>query len=176
MPKVTLSARSISTCLANTLSQKWRKVGLFSPLPRLPIPLDESFQLCKKFLDRIHVRRIWRQVDQYYSCPSTRCRHHIGVMDRGIVHDQDRFRRREPPTIRQKLSYEVFQDNSVRRALEDLCAHDAVLGVRRQDLIALAALETCDLPRSSPTGGPLCASETHTLITTRLVYVDKVIR
>ena len=70
----------------------------------------------------------------------------------------------------------MFEDNSVGRALEDLCEHDAVLSVGRQGLIAIPALEMCYLHRSSPTGRPACASDTYTLITTRLVYVDKVVR
>jgi hypothetical protein len=52
-------------------------------------------------------------------------------MNRGIIHDQDRLRRREQPAIRQELSYEVFEDNGVCRALEDLCEHDAILSVGR---------------------------------------------
>ena len=77
MPKVALSAHFISTCLAYTPSQEWRKVGLFSLLPHLPISLDEPFQLCKELLYGIHIRRIQRQVDQYHSCLSAQCLYHI---------------------------------------------------------------------------------------------------
>ena len=60
MPEVALSASCISTCLADTPSQEWREVGLFSLLPHLLVPLDEPFQLCEELLNGIHVRRIGR--------------------------------------------------------------------------------------------------------------------
>jgi hypothetical protein len=97
-------------------------------------------------------------------------------MNRGIVHNQDRLWRGKPSAIRQELSYEVFKDNGVCRALEDLCEHGTILSVGRQDLIAISALEVCHLHRSSPAGRPTRTSKTYTLVTNRLVYVDKVIR
>lgn len=70
----------------------------------------------------------------------------------------------------------MLEDNSVYRALEDLCELDTVLGVDRQDLIAIPALETCYLHRSSPTGRSAYTSDAYTLVIAGLVYVDKVTR
>ena len=56
VPEVALGARPIRARFANTPSQEWREVGLFSLLPHLPMSLDETFELRKELLDGVHVR------------------------------------------------------------------------------------------------------------------------
>lgn len=63
------------------------------------------------------------------------------MMKRRIVHNQNRFRLGPSSAVLKKLSYKVLEDRSIRGTLEDTREKDPILGIRRQNLISLVAVE-----------------------------------
>lgn len=175
MPEMSFCTCTISTHLSDTPPQEASEVGLLSTFPLLPTAFDVPFQLSEKLFDWIEVWRVRRQVDENHSCVSAERFYRLRTVYGSIVHNQDGFWRRKSSANRQKLSQEVFEDACIRRSLEDFGEDDAILSVGRQNLVSLSALKVCHLHRRSPTWRPARAPKSYALITSRLVYVYKVV-
>jgi len=76
----------------------------------------------------------------------------------------------------EKLLDEILEYAAVSRSLEQAGKDNAILGIRRQDLISTLTTELCDLSRCYPKWGPACSSEADPLVASRLIHVDEVMR
>jgi hypothetical protein len=97
-------------------------------------------------------------------------------MERRIVHNQNRLWFRPSPTERKKLRDKVLKDGTVCRSSKDTGEQDAILCICRQYLISLLTLELGDLDRCHTNRRPTRPSEPNPLVTSRFVYIHKMVR
>jgi hypothetical protein len=95
---------TFSTCLlgthnSNAFFQESQEISpdeTYMLIPNLP---DVCLKLSKHLLDWVEVGRIRRQVLQYHSCIVAHLLYFLQVVERRVIHYQDRFWGRPPTTV-----------------------------------------------------------------------------
>jgi hypothetical protein len=136
----------------------------------------KPFKMPKKVFDRVEVGRVRRQELQLHARAVAQLPDPIGVVERGVVHDQHRLWFWPAAAVLKQLLDEVFKDVAVSRSLEHAQEKYAVLRVCWQDLVPTASMKLRNLHRCNTKRGPASAPEADALVASRLIYVDKVVR
>jgi hypothetical protein len=176
MPEVRFSDVFPAARDADAPLEKCRKVLLRVALVLLPVLLDETFQDAKKVFDRVEVGRVRRQELQLHACAVAQLPDAIAVVERRVVHDQHRLRFWLSAAVLKQLLDEILKDVAVSQSLEHAREKYAVLCVCWQDLVPTASMKLRDLHRRNTKRGPASAPEADALVTSGLIYVDKVVR
>lgn len=142
---------------------------------RQPMSFNKSLKLSEKFLDRVEIWGVGWQVHQSDPGRRTNLPNTFCTMERGIIHDKNRFQLRPFPTVVEKLAYKILKHSSICRSLEDSRKDDAVLGICGKYLVPLPTMKLRNLDGCHSQWGPPGSSETRSFITARIIHIHQVI-
>ena len=80
------------------------------------------------------------------------------------------------PTVLEKLLDKILKDGCVSWTLEHSRQNNAVLRIRRHNLITLITMKFRHLNRCGTKGRPTHSPEAYPFITSRFIHIDKVVR
>ena len=97
-------------------------------------------------------------------------------MERGVIHNKNGMRLRVRSAMMKKLFDEILVYNTISSFLEYLGKENAILRIRRENVIPTVPMETSDLHRCYAKGRPVGTPVANPLITSGLVNVNEIIR
>ena len=173
IPKMPYSTVLLPTNYINAPFQKAIKASLRVFLINVPVWFNKSFQLSEEVFNWFKIGWVWRQL---HTSITTHLLDPLCVMDRCIIHNENRLRLWPSTTQRQELLYEIFKNGAVCGSLEDVCENNAILCICWQNLISLLTLELGNLDWSHTKGRPSRPSKSNSFVTARFIYENIVIR